>query len=283
MYSDDPILKHFVFDALKEDVREGDHTSLACIPQNAKGTAQLLIKEDGVLCGIPVAIAVFAAVDSELEMDIFMDDGDRIKKGDIPFKVTGSAISILTAERLVLNCMQRMSGIATLTSRYVKAIENTGATVIDTRKTTPGIRFLEKYAVRVGGGGNHRMGLYDMIMIKDNHVDFSGGIAQAIERTQKYLKDKNLDLRIEVETRNLNEVRQVLEAGGIHRIMLDNYSPEMMRGAVELIGGKYETEASGGIVLESIRKYAQTGVDFISVGALTHSATSLDISLKATF
>lgn len=283
MLLDEPALKKFIINALDEDVRDGDHTSLACIPNDAAGHAKLLIKDDGILAGLPVAIAVFAAVDPNLEMDIFMDEGDVMKKGDIAFKVSGSAISILTAERLVLNCMQRMSGIATLTSQYVKEIEGTKAKVIDTRKTTPGIRLLEKYAVTVGGGANHRMGLYDMIMIKDNHVDFSGGIPQAIARTHEYLKAKGLDLRIEVETRNLDEVRQVLEVGGIHRIMLDNYTPELMKEAVTLIDGRYETEASGGIKLNTIRSYAETGVDFISIGALTHSATSLDLSLKAVF
>lgn len=283
MLLDNPELDKIISNALHEDVRDGDHTSLACIPADATGHAQLLVKQDGILAGLPVAIKVFAAVDPRLEMDIFMDEGDAMKKGDIAFKVTGSAISILTAERLVLNSMQRMSGIATLTHQYVKAIEGTKAKVIDTRKTTPGIRLLEKYAVTVGGGANHRMGLYDMIMIKDNHVDFSGGIPQAIERTHQYLKNKGLDLRIEVETRNLDEVRQVLEVGGIHRIMLDNYTPELMKEAVELIAGRYETEASGGIKLDTIRSYAETGVDFISVGALTHSAVSLDLSLKAVF
>lgn len=283
MLLDNPELDRIISNALHEDVRDGDHTSLACIPADATGHAQLLVKQDGILAGLPVAIKVFAAVDPLLEMDIFMDEGDAMKKGDIAFKVTGSAISILTAERLVLNSMQRMSGIATLTHQYVKAIEGTKAKVIDTRKTTPGIRLLEKYAVTVGGGANHRMGLYDMIMIKDNHVDFSGGIPQAIERTHQYLKNKGLDLRIEVETRNLDEVRQVLEVGGIHRIMLDNYTPELMKEAVELIAGRYETEASGGIKLDTIRSYAETGVDFISVGALTHSAVSLDLSLKAVF
>jgi len=276
-------LRNFVKLALEEDVRDGDHTSLACIPADAQGSARLLVKEEGILAGLPVAIAVFEQVDTDLEMDILMDEGDPMRKGDIAFKVTGSAISILTAERLVLNCMQRMSGIATLTNKYVKAISGTRAKVIDTRKTTPGIRLLEKYAVTVGGGANHRMGLYDMIMIKDNHVDFSGGIPQAIARTHEYLKRKGLDLKIEVETRNLEEVRQVMETGGVHRIMLDNYTPALMEEAIALINGQYETEASGGIRLENIREYAETGVDFISVGALTHSATSLDLSLKADF
>ncbi len=276
-------LKKFIKIALEEDIRDGDHTSLACIPKDAMGHAKLLIKEDGILCGLPVAIEGFAAVDTNLEMNIMMDEGQLMKKGDIAFIVSGSAISILTAERLVLNCMQRMSGIATLTNQYVQAIKGTHAKVIDTRKTTPGIRILEKYAVTVGGGANHRMGLYDMIMIKDNHVDYSGGIPQAIERTKKYLSDKGLNLKIEVETRNIDEVHQVLETGGIDRIMLDNYTPEDMKVAVELINGKYETEASGGIKLDTIRSYAETGVDFISVGALTHSVNSLDISLKAVY
>lgn len=283
MLLDNPQLDKIISNALEEDVRDGDHTSLACIPADATGHAKLLVKQDGILAGLPVAFKVFAAVDPNLVVDVYMDEGDAMKKGDVAFIVTGSAISILTAERLVLNSMQRMSGIATLTHQYVKAIEGTNAKVIDTRKTTPGIRLLEKYAVTVGGGANHRMGLYDMIMIKDNHVDFSGGIPQAIERTHKYLKDKGLDLRIEVETRNLDEVLQVLEVGGIHRIMLDNYTPELMKEAVELIAGRYETEASGGIKLDTIRSYAETGVDFISVGALTHSAVSLDLSLKAVF
>jgi nicotinate-nucleotide pyrophosphorylase (carboxylating) len=269
--------------ALEEDVREGDHTSLACIPAEASGHAVLLIKEEGVLAGLPVADAVFKMVDPSLQVEYLMQEGDVMKKGDVAFKVSGSAISILTAERLVLNCMQRMSGIASLTQQYVNAVAGTHAKVIDTRKTTPGIRLLEKYAVTVGGGANHRMGLYDMIMIKDNHVDFSGGIAKAVERVHQYLHAKKLDLKIEVETRNLDEVRQVLEVGGIHRIMLDNYTPELMREAIQLIDGQYETEASGGIKLDTIRSFAETGVDFISVGALTHSAVSLDLSLKASF
>lgn len=269
--------------ALEEDVREGDHTSLACIPADASGHAVLLIKEEGVLAGLPVADAVFRLVDPDLQVEYLMQEGDVMKKGDVAFKVSGSAISILTAERLVLNCMQRMSGIASLTRKYVDAVAGTHAKVIDTRKTTPGIRLLEKYAVTVGGGANHRMGLYDMIMIKDNHVDFSGGIAKAVERVHQYLRAKNLDLKIEVETRNLDEVRQVLEVGGIDRIMLDNYTPELMQEAIQLIDGQYETEASGGIKLDTIRSFAETGVDFISVGALTHSAVSLDLSLKASF
>lgn len=274
-------LKAFIQRSLSEDVGDGDHTSLACIPFDAIGKAKLLVKENGVLAGMEVAKAVFQAVDPSIRMTTLMQDGDKMRYGDIAFRVEGKAISLLTAERLVLNCMQRMSGVATLTRQYVDAIVGTPAKVIDTRKTTPGIRMLEKYAVTVGGGANHRMGLYDMIMIKDNHVDFSGGIPQAIGRARKYLAEKGLNLKIEVETRNLDEVQLVLDTGGIDRIMLDNFSPAMLKKAVELINGKYETEASGGIRLSNIRQYAETGVDFISVGALTHSAVSLDLSLKA--
>lgn len=281
MSLDPTTLSAFIQNALHEDVREGDHTSLACIPKEVQDAAILLVKEDGILCGLEVAQAVFNAVDPNLELEILMKEGDAMKKGDIAFRVKGSAVSILTAERLVLNCMQRMSGIATLTSKYVKAVEGTSTKVIDTRKTTPGIRFLEKYAVTVGGGANHRMGLYDMIMIKDNHVDFSGGISNAIDRVHQYLAANHLDLRIEVETRNLDEVHQVLKKGGIHRIMLDNFSPALLKEAVTIINGAYETEASGGIKLDTIRSYAESGVDFISVGAITHSAVSLDLSLKA--
>lgn len=274
-------LAAFIRLALEEDVRDGDHTSLACVPPDAMDSAILKVKEDGILCGLPVAQAVFKAVDPNLELEILMKEGDVMKKGDIAFRVKGSALSILTAERLVLNCMQRMSGIATLTAKYVQQVQGTNTKVIDTRKTTPGIRFLEKYAVTVGGGANHRMGLYDMVMIKDNHVDFSGGISNAIDRVHHYLQNKNLSLKIEVETRNLTEVAEVLQKGGIHRIMLDNFTPELLKEAIQMIGGKYETEASGGIKLDTIRSYALSGVDFISVGAITHSAVSLDLSLKA--
>ena len=283
MSLDPTSLQQFIRMALQEDVREGDHTSLACIPADARGKARLLVKQEGILAGMPVAQAVFFEVDPDITFEPIMQDGDVMHPGDIAFRVEGKAISLLTAERLVLNCMQRMSGVATLTRQFVDAIAGTRAQVIDTRKTTPGIRMLEKYAVTVGGGANHRMGLYDMIMIKDNHVDFSGGIPQAIQRTQEYLKNKGLNLRIEVETRNLDEVHQVLNTGGIDRIMLDNYTPALLKEAVELIAGHYETEASGGIRLANIREYALTGVDFISVGALTHSAVSLDLSLKAEF
>ncbi|HPH88792.1 MAG TPA: carboxylating nicotinate-nucleotide diphosphorylase [Chitinophagales bacterium] len=274
-------LDKFISDALREDVHEGDHSSLASIDQNAQGKARLLVKDNGILCGIEVAKAVFEKVDTDLKTDIHIKEGSAIKYGDIAFHVYGSAISILTAERLVLNCMQRMSGIATKTNEYVKAIEGTNAKVIDTRKTTPNLRFLEKYSVTVGGGFNHRFGLYDMIMLKDNHIDFCGGITKAVNKVHEYLKANNLDLRIEVETRNIENVKEVLMCGGIDRIMLDNFVPEKVKEAVDLINGKYETEASGGITLETIRSFAETGVDFISVGALTHSVRSLDLSLKA--
>ncbi len=278
---DNQELNKFISDALQEDVHEGDHSSLASIDKNAQGKARLLVKDNGILCGMEVAKAVFAKVDEDLRVDVHIPEGSTIKYGDVAFHVYGSAISILTAERLVLNCMQRMSGIATKTGEYVKAIEGTNAKVIDTRKTTPNLRFLEKYAVTVGGGFNHRFGLYDMIMLKDNHIDFCGGITKAVHKVHEYLKANNLNLRIEVETRSLEHVKEVLLCGGIDRIMLDNFVPEKVKEAVDLINGKYETEASGGITLETIRSFAETGVDFISVGALTHSVKSLDLSLKA--
>ena len=274
-------LDQFIINALHEDVRGGDYSSLASIDANTQGKARLLVKDNGILCGLEIAKAVFAKVDANLRMENHIQEGAQIKYGDIAFHVYGSAISILTAERLVLNCMQRMSGIATKTNEYVKAIEGTYAKVIDTRKTTPNIRFLEKYAVTVGGGSNHRFGLYDMIMLKDNHIDFCGGITKAVNKVKEYLKANNLDLRIEVETRNLDNVKEAVACDGIHRIMLDNFTPDKVKEAVDIIHKKYETEASGGITLETIRSYAETGVDFISVGALTHSVKSLDLSLKA--
>ncbi|MBK9328637.1 MAG: carboxylating nicotinate-nucleotide diphosphorylase [Sphingobacteriales bacterium] len=274
-------LRQFIENALHEDVREGDHSSLASIDKDTQGKARLLVKDNGILCGIDVAKAVFGAVDTNLTMDIHISEGNAVRYGDVAFHVYGSAISILTAERLVLNCMQRMSGIATRTSEYVKAVEDTSAKVIDTRKTTPNLRFLEKYAVTVGGGFNHRFGLYDMIMLKDNHIDFCGGITKAVQKVHEYLKAHALNLRIEVETRNLDNVREVMQCGGIDRIMLDNFTPELVKEAIQIINGKFETEASGGITLDTIRSFAETGVDFISVGALTHSVKSLDLSLKA--
>jgi len=274
-------LNRIISTAFNEDVRDGDHTSLSCIGKGPQGLARLIVKENGILAGVEVAKAVFDFYDPSLEMEVFIKDGTPVKVGDVAFHVKGSALSILTSERIALNLMQRMSGIATKTNRYVQEVKGTSATVIDTRKTTPGIRMLEKWAVAIGGGGNHRMGLYDMIMIKDNHVDFCGGIEKAINAANKYLTEEGRSLKIEIETRNLNEVQQVLDCGHIDRIMLDNFSPALLKEAVELVGDKYETEASGGITLKTIRSYAETGVRFISSGALTHSAVALDMSLKA--
>ena len=275
-------INEFIERALHEDVRDGDHTSLACIPRDAMGKAYLLVKENGILAGMELAKHIFQKVDERIVMNPLLKDSDSIAVGDIAFTVKGPSCSLLTAERLVLNCMQRMSGIATKTHEINKLIEGTKAQVLDTRKTTPGIRILEKWAVKIGGGTNHRFGLYDMMMIKDNHIDFAGGIKQAIEKAINYQKNKNLSLKIEVEARDLQEVKEILDIGKIHRIMLDNFSYEDTRTAVNMINGKYETEASGGITEETIRAHAECGVDFISVGALTHSVSSLDLSLKAT-
>lgn len=274
-------ISEFIARALAEDIGDGDHSSLASIPADAQNQARLLIKGDGILAGVEMAGYIFRAVDPGLQVEVLLQDGAAVKYGDVGLTVKGKARSILTAERLVLNCMQRMSGIATYTHSLVKLIEGTGAKLLDTRKTTPNFRLMEKWAVVIGGGYNHRFGLYDMIMLKDNHVDYAGGIRQAITATQRYLKEKGKNLRIEVETRNLQEVKEALETGGIHRIMLDNMTPELMREAVHMIGGRFETEASGGITEDTIRAVAETGVDYISVGALTHSTRSLDISLKA--
>jgi nicotinate-nucleotide pyrophosphorylase (carboxylating) len=266
---------------MAEDLGDGDHSALACIPADAMGSAKLLVKEPGILAGVELAERIFKAVDPRFELEVFLIDGATIAYGEVAFVVRGPSQKLLSAERLVLNFMQRLSGVATQTNQYVKAIEGTNAKVLDTRKTTPGLRYLEKWAVTMGGGYNHRIGLFDMIMLKDNHNDFAGGIAQAIEKTKAYLKRTGRDLKIEVETRNLDEVRQVLSIGGIHRIMLDNFTTAQTREAVALIDGKFEIESSGGITLESIRSYAECGVDYISVGALTHSVKSLDLSLKA--
>lgn len=271
----------FIKTALEEDIREGDHSSLACIPKDKIDKAQLLIKESGIIAGIQLAEWIFEYVDPSIEIDKLIHDGDTVKKGSIAFKVSGPSISILTAERLVLNCMQRMSAIATKTSEYVKLVSGTKTTILDTRKTTPGMRILEKWAVKIGGGANHRFGLYDMIMLKDNHIDFAGGIPQAIKKVKKYLGDNNLNLRIEVEARDMNEVKEIKSIGGIHRIMLDNFTPEETITAVEYINGEFETESSGGITDKTIRTYAECGVDFVSVGALTHSINNMDLSLKA--
>lgn len=267
--------------ALIEDIRDGDHTSLATIPAQALGKAVLIAKEAGIIAGISVAEKVFKTVDEHLVFIPEKKDGDVINVGDKIFTVTGKSISILSAERLALNFMQRMSGIATATHKIVQLIQGTSTRILDTRKTTPNLRILEKEAVRLGGGENHRMGLYDMIMIKDNHIDFAGGIDKAIEACHKYLKDKSKDLKIEIEVRDFNELRHVLSYGGIDRIMLDNFTPQDMKKALEEINGRFETEASGGITIENIKSYAETGVDFISVGALTHHIKSLDLSLKA--
>lgn len=267
--------------ALAEDIGDGDHTSLGTIPATARGSARLLVKGSGVLAGVELAERIIQRVDGELHMRTLITDGAVVAAGDVAFTLSGPARSILTAERTVLNFMQRMSGIATLTRKFVEAVEGTGCNVLDTRKTTPGLRHIEKWAVRTGGGMNHRAGLYDMVMIKDNHVDMAGGIAKAIASVKEYMAQRSLALPIEVETRNLKEVQQVIDAGDVQRIMLDNYDFPALRKAVQLIANRLETEASGGITLANARQYAECGVDFISVGALTHSVPSLDLSLKA--
>lgn len=264
-----------------EDIGEGDHTTLACIPETAVGKSQLIIKENGVIAGVEVAREIFKTFDPTLKMNVFITDGTEVKIGDIAFNVEGKIQSLLQTERLMLNVMQRMSGIATRTRQYVKALEGTKTRVLDTRKTTPGLRFLEKKAVRIGGGVNHRFGLYDMILLKDNHIDFAGGIKEAILRTKEYLKNKGKNLKIEIEVRNFDEIEQVMAIGGVDRIMLDNFNIENTKKAVEIIGGRYEIESSGGITFDTLRQYAECGVDFISVGALTHSVKSLDMSFKA--
>jgi len=274
-------ISKFVALCIEEDIKDGDHSALACIPPNEIDRGKLLVKADGILAGVNVAKEIFKQFDPKAEIEVFIEDGAQVKYGDVAFHVKCNSIALLGAERLVLNVMQRMSAIATKTADFVKAIGDLDTKVLDTRKTTPLIRFLEKESVLIGGGVNHRMGLYDMVMLKDNHIDFAGGIEKAITKTQDYLKSKGLNLKIEVETRNLDEVRQVLAVGGVHRIMLDNFSYDDMRTAVALIDGKYETEASGGVNLETVRAHAETGVDFVSVGALTHSVYNMDLSLKA--
>lgn len=264
-----------------EDIGDGDHTTLCCIPDTAMGKSHLLIKEDGILAGVEVAKRVFARFDPTMQVEVLINDGAHVKKDDIAMVVTGKVRSLLQTERLMLNIMQRMSGIATMTAKYVERLKGTKTHVLDTRKTTPGMRMLEKQAVKIGGGMNHRIGLFDMILLKDNHVDFAGGIANAINRCHEYLKEKGLDLKIEIEVRNFDELRQAMECGGINRIMLDNFSVEDTKKAVEIVAGKYETESSGGITFDTIRDYAECGVDFISVGALTHSVKGLDMSFKA--
>ena len=269
--------------AFAEDIGDGDHTTLCCIPEDAMGSSRLLIKEDGILAGVEVAKKVFSRFDPDLKIDVMIEDGAKVKRGDIAFVVYGKVRSLLQTERLMLNIMQRMSGIATMTNKYVERLEGTKTRVLDTRKTTPGMRMLEKQAVKIGGGTNHRIGLFDMILLKDNHVDFAGGIENAIDRCHAYLKAKNLDFKIEIEVRNFDELNRVIEHGGVDRIMLDNFSVEDTKKAVDIIAGRFETESSGGITIDTLRDYALQGVDFISVGALTHSVKGLDMSFKATF
>lgn len=267
--------------AFAEDIGDGDHTTLCSIPENETGKARLLIKEEGVLAGVEVAKQVFQSFDPAIQVEVFINDGAYVKPGDVAFIVSGKVRSLLQTERLVLNIMQRMSGIATITRKYVELLQGTKTNVLDTRKTTPGMRMLEKQAVKIGGGKNHRIGLFDMILLKDNHVDFAGGIENAIRGAQHYLKEKNKKLNIEIEVRNFDELNEALRVGGVDRIMLDNFTPEKTREAVELVNGRVELESSGGITIETMRQYAEAGVDYISVGALTHSVKSLDMSLKA--
>lgn len=271
----------FIHRALEEDVRDGDHTSLSTVPETAIGKARLLVKDTGILAGVELAELIFKTVDPRLSTEVLMKDGDAIRPGDIVMYVEGPDRSILTAERLVLNCMQRMSGIATVTHAIVEKLAGTRCKVLDTRKTTPGIRLLEKWAVKIGGGVNHRFGLFDMILIKDNHVDYAGGIKNALTAAQDYVKKQGLNIPIEIEVRNLEELMEVLETGGVVRIMLDNFSYDQIREALKLIDGRFPVEASGGITPENVREYAETGVDYVSMGYLTHSVKSLDLSLKA--
>lgn len=281
MYSVDELEDRLIDLAFAEDIGDGDHTTLCCIPEDAVGKSHLLIKENGILAGVEVAKRVFARFDNTLNVEVFMGDGTEVKKGDIAMLVTGKTRSLLQTERLMLNILQRMSGIATTTRKYVDLLKGTKTRVLDTRKTTPGMRMLEKQAVKIGGGVNHRIGLFDMILLKDNHIDFAGGIRNAINKCHNYLNEKSLNLKIEIEVRNFDELNQVLERGGVDRIMLDNFTVDDTRKAVEMIGGKYETESSGGITIDTIRQYAECGVDFVSVGALTHSVKCLDMSFKA--
>jgi nicotinate-nucleotide pyrophosphorylase (carboxylating) len=274
-------LKEFIHNALEEDIGEGDHTSLACIPDNAMGKAHLLVKQDGVLAGVELAQQIFRQFDPELKFHLILEDGEKVTNGDIAFTIEGRSRSILTTERLVLNCMQRMSGIATLTNEMVSLLEGLNTKILDTRKTTPGFRMLEKWAVRIGGGENHRVGLYDMIMIKDNHIDFTGGINEAINAAHDYLNTRDKNLKICIEARSLDDIEQIMNNGKVDRIMLDNFKPSLMKDAISLINHQFETEATGGITKDTLRTYAESGVDYISVGAITHSAGSLDLSLKA--
>ncbi|WPV68428.1 carboxylating nicotinate-nucleotide diphosphorylase [Chitinophaga sp. LS1] len=277
----EPALTNLIRNALAEDIGDGDHSTLACIPANARGGARLKIKENGILAGMEVATTIFHLLDPETVFTPLKKDGEVMTSGETAFEVHASVHTLLMAERLVLNCMQRMSGIATLTNQYVQRLSGYHTKLLDTRKTTPNFRLLEKEAVKIGGGVNHRMGLYDMVMLKDNHIEFAGGITAAVNRTVAYLEENGLPLQIEVETRNLDDVKEALTVGKIHRIMLDNFTPAQLHQALLLIDGKYETEASGGINLDTIEEYAKTGVDFVSAGAVIHHAVSLDLSLKA--
>ena len=281
MYSVDELNDRLIDLAFAEDIGDGDHTTLCCIPEEAAGRSHLLIKEEGILAGVRVAKEVFHRFDPAMTVEVLLDDGAHVRPGDVAMVVTGKVRSLLQTERLMLNIMQRMSGIATMTHKYVERLEGTHTRVLDTRKTTPGMRMMEKEAVRIGGGVNHRIGLFDMILLKDNHIDFAGGIDAALDRCHSYLKEKGLDLKIEIEVRSFDEIRQVMAHGGVDRIMFDNFSVDDTREAVAMIGGKYETESSGGITFDTIRDYAECGVDFISVGALTHSVKGLDMSFKA--
>lgn len=281
MQSVNELIDRLIDLSFAEDIGDGDHTTLCCIPEDAMGKSHLLIKEDGILAGVEIAKEVFARFDPTMVVEVLINDGAKVHRGDIAMVVTGKVRSLLQTERLMLNIMQRMSGIATMTHRYVERIEGTGAHVLDTRKTTPGMRMLEKMAAKIGGGVNHRIGLFDMILLKDNHIDFAGGISNAINRCHAYLKERNLDLKIEIEVRNFDELNQVLECGGVNRIMLDNFTVADTKKAVDLINHRYEVESSGNITLDTIRSYAEQGVDYVSVGALTHSVKGLDMSFKA--
>lgn len=276
-----PFVNDLIELSIREDIGDGDHSSLASIPHDKRGRMKLLVKQEGILAGVEIAQIVFRRLDPEVKMEILIADGTPVKVGDIAFYVEGRLITLLQSERIILNIMQRMSGVATQTAVYVKALEGTATKVLDTRKTTPGMRVLDKMAVKLGGGENHRMGLFDMVILKDNHIDFAGGITKAVTKTRQYLADKGKNIKIEVEVRNLQDIEECFAVGGVDRIMLDNFSPELTRKAVELIGGRIETESSGGITMANMRDYALCGVDYISVGALTHQIKSLDLSLKA--
>ena len=274
-------LKIIIDNGIREDIGEGDHTSLSCIPAEAKGKAKLLVKDEGIIAGVAFAKMIFKQVDPELQIETLINDGEKVRYGDVVFRVSGRSQSILQAERLVLNSMQRMSAIATKTGHFVALLKGTNTKILDTRKTTPGIRAIEKWAVKIGGGENHRFALYDMVMIKDNHIDFAGGITQAIAKTKAYLKENTIDIKIIVEARNLDEIQEILNCGGVYRILIDNFNYEDTRKAVALINGQCLTESSGGINEDTLRKYAECGVDYISSGALTHSVYNMDLSLKA--